>query len=70
MNMLINIKNRKSPGSDGYTVEFLKFFWKGLADQYLIKTINFSFKIKLLSITQRGLITCISKPGKYKKKYI
>lgn len=25
---LANMKNDKSPGLDGYTVEFLKFFWK------------------------------------------
>jgi hypothetical protein len=28
---LVNkMKNNKSPGSDGFTSEFLKFFWKDL----------------------------------------
>ena len=49
--VLMNRKNRKRPGSHGYTFGFLKFFWTDL-DQYLIKTANFSVKIKLLFITQ------------------
>ena len=58
------MKNNKSPVSDGYTVEFFKFFRKDLG-HYLIRTINFSFELKLLSTTQReGLITCIPKPEK------
>ena len=66
--VLKNMKNNKSPGSDGYTVEFFKFFWKDLG-QYLITAINFNFELKLLSTTQReGLITCIPKPEKSKNK--
>ena len=58
------MKNNRSPGSDGYTVEFFKLFWKDLG-HYLIKAINFSFELVLLSTTQReGLITCIPKPEK------
>ena len=58
------MKNNKSPGSDGYTVEFFKLFWKDLS-HYLIRAINFNFELKLLSTTQReGLITCIPKPEK------
>ena len=57
-----------SPGSDGYTVEFFKFFWKDLG-QYLIRAINFNFELKLLSTTQReGLITCIPNPPPPQKK--
>ena len=43
--VLKNMKNNKSPGSDGYTVEFFKFFWKDLG-HYLIKAINFNFELK------------------------
>ena len=62
--VLKNMKNNKSPGSDGYTVEFFKLFWKDLG-QCLIRAINFNFELKLLSKTQRkGLITSIPKPEK------
>ena len=43
--VLKNMKNNKSPGSDRYTVEFFKFFWKDLG-HYLIKAINFNFNLK------------------------
>ena len=67
--VLKNMKNNKSPGSDGYTVDFFKLFWKDLG-QYLIRAINFNFELKLLSTTQReGLITCIPKPEKSKKTH-
>ena len=67
--VLKNMKNNKSPGSDGYTVEFFKFFWKDLG-HYLIRAIHFNFELKLLFTTQReGLITCIPKPEKNKKTH-
>ena len=50
--VLKNMKNNKSPGSDGYTVEFFKFFWKDLG-HYPIRAINFNFELKLLSTRQR-----------------
>ena len=28
--VLNNMKNDKSPGTDGFTVNFLKFFWKDI----------------------------------------
>lgn len=63
---LKNMSNEKSPGSDGYTVEFFKFFWKDLG-HYLLRALNYSLEIGQLSITQRhGIITCIPKPGKLK----
>ena len=30
LDVLKNMKNRKSPGSDGFAAEFLKFFWNDL----------------------------------------
>ena len=67
--VLYNMKNNKSPGSDGYSVEFLKFFWSDLGD-FLVRSINHGYNVGNLSITQReGIITCIPK-GDKSKKYI
>lgn len=60
------MKNGKSPGLDGYTSEFYKFFWNDLSE-YLIKSFNHSLEKGYLSVSQRqGLITCIPKEGKSK----
>ena len=64
---LKGMKNNKSPGTDGFTVEFLKFFWKDLA-AFIIKSINCGFEKGRMSVTQReGVITCIPKGNKSKK---
>ena len=63
------MKNNKSPGSSGFTVEFFKCFWLDLG-KYLVKSLNYSFDQQELSTTQKeGIITCIPKPNK-SKKYI
>ena len=65
--VLNSMKNNKSPGSTGFTVEFFKFFWKDLG-VFLVKSINYGFQIKELSSTQKeGVITCIPKGNKCKK---
>ena len=62
-----SMKNNKSPGFTGFTVEFLKFFWIDLG-VFLVKSINSGFSIKELSSTQKeGVITCIQKGNKCKK---
>ena len=64
---LLHMKNNKSPGSDGFTAEFYKFFWKDVCD-FFIRSINYSFNKGELSITQKeGLITCIPKGNKDKQ---
>ena len=64
---LKKMKNNRSPGSDGFTVEFFKFFWKDLKD-FMIRAINFSYTNGELSNTQKeGLITCIPKGDKDKQ---
>jgi hypothetical protein len=62
--VLINMKNNKSPGSDGFTVEFLIFFWKDLK-AYIVQSINTIFVQKELPVSQRlGIISCLPKGDK------
>lgn len=66
---LKNMKMNTSPGADGLTVEFYKFFWKELSIPF-IKSVNHAFYTEKLSDFQRlGIITCLPKPGK-SKEYI
>ena len=63
-NALKEMKNGKSPGCDGYTVEFYKIFWKNIK-QFVIESINFAFTKGELSVDQKcGIITLIPKKGK------
>ena len=58
------MKNNKSPGLDGYTVEFFKFFWVDLG-YFIMRSLNYGYRIGSLSITQKqGVITCLPKPNK------
>ena len=58
------MKNSKSPGNDGFTVEFFKFFWRDLG-VYILRSINYACENGLLSVTQKqGIITCLPKPNK------
>ena len=61
---LKDMKNSKSPGSDGLTTEFYKIFWKDLKHHF-IRSINYSFENKCLTDLQKqGLITLLPKPEK------
>ena len=63
---LKNMKNGKSPGLDGFTTEFYKFFWSDLRD-FLLGSFNFSLEMGTFSTSQQqGMITCIPKEGKSK----
>ena len=62
--VLNNMKNDKSPGSDGFSVNFFKFFWKDLG-VYLVRSINYGLQAGKLSTTQtQGPIKCIPKGQK------
>jgi exonuclease III len=72
LSVLKNMKNNKSPGSDGFTAEFFKFFWNDLK-YYILRAISCIFENKELPISQRlGIITCIpkgDKPRQYLKNW-
>ncbi len=61
---LKNMKNNKSPGSDGFTVEFFKAFWR-LLGHFIVRSVNYGFFKGHLSVTQnQGIITCLPKGDK------
>ena len=63
-NALKLMKNEKSPGPDGYTAEFFKFFWNDLKI-FLHRSYLESIQIGKLSITQRqGMISILPKGNK------
>ena len=65
--VLKRTNNQKSPGSDGFTIDFYKFFWKGIG-HILVRSINYGFRSGKMSITQKeGVITCIPKEDKPKQ---
>ena len=64
LSVLKKSKNNKSPGLDGYTSEFFKFFWIDIG-YFLLRSINYAYQNGELSLTQKqGVITCIPKTGK------
>ena len=61
---LKEMTNGKSPGCDGFTVDFYKVFWKNLK-LLLVESLNYSYKKGELSVDQkRGIITLIPKKNK------
>ena len=50
---LKNMKNGKSPGTDGMTVDFFKFFWKNLG-HFVLRSLNEGFdKKKIVNNSER-----------------
>ena len=61
---LKNMKNEKSPGQDGFTVECFKVFWVDLG-QFILRSLNYAYREGSLSVTQKmGIITCLPEPDK------
>ena len=64
--------NNKTPGSDGFPVDFYKVFWKDLG-HFLLRSLNHAYESNSLSITQKqGVITCLpkgSKPRQFLKNW-
>ena len=64
---LDSTKNNKSPGLDGYPIEFFKAFWDDLSP-FMLRSINNSFEKGSLPQSQKeGLITCLPKGDKPRK---
>ena len=61
---LNELENDKSPGCDGFTTNFLKFFWTDLK-LLIFDSFRYSFENNLLSDEQRrGILTLTPKPNK------
>lgn len=59
-----NMSIGKSPGNDGFTVEFLKVFWKRLGP-FIVRSLNEGLLKGELSATKKeGVIICIPKMDK------
>jgi len=63
-NALLQMKNGKSPGSDGFTTDFYNFFWPNIK-HFVHRSYKESFfKGNLSDFQAQGIITCIPKEGK------
>ena len=69
--------NNKTPGSDGFTIEFYRFFWNAIGPimvfwnaigPIMVDSFNYAFENGKMSIAQkRGIISLIPKKDKDKK---
>jgi hypothetical protein len=56
--------NGKSPGSDGYIVDFYKFFWKDIGP-FVFRSLFYRYNSgKFSEFQYQSVITCIPKEGK------
>jgi hypothetical protein len=56
--------NGKSPGSDGYTVDFYNFFWEDIGPLHY-RSLYLAYESGSFTDFQyQGVITCIPKEGK------
>lgn len=66
LNAIKEFKNNKSPGTDGFTSEFYKFYWPELKSD-MTSSFNYAFQKGTLSISQRrGIISLIPKKDRDK----
>ena len=66
LNAINGFKRDKTPGTDGFTAEFYKFFWPELRTE-MLSSFHFAFQTGSLSISQRrGVISLIPKKDKDK----
>ena len=61
---LSKFQNNKTPGSDGFTIEFYRYFWD-LLGQFMVESFNYTYEHGHLSISQRlGIISLLPKKNK------
>ena len=64
---LKQLMNNKTPGSDGFTIEFYGFFLNAI-DPIMVDSFNYAFENGEISISQkRGIISLIPKKNKDEK---
>jgi len=72
LSTLKNMKNDKTPGTDGFSAEFYKFFWKDLGN-FLLRAYRCSYEKQELAHSQKlGIITVLpkgDKPREYLKNW-
>ena len=65
--LLKQFMNNKTPGSDGLTIEFYRFFWNAIGP-IMVDSFKYAFENGQMSISQkRGVISLIPKKDKDKK---
>ena len=49
--------NHKTPGSDGFTIEFYRFFWNAIGPIIMVDSFKYAFENGQMSISQkRGIV--------------
>ena len=67
---LITMENNKTPGTDGLTPEFYRYFWN-LLGSFMVSSFNYAFRNGTLSISQRqGIVSLIPKKKKKNTEYL
>ena len=65
----ITMENNKTPGTDGLTPEFYRYFWN-LLGSFMVSSFNYAFRNGTLSISQRqGIVSLIPKKKKKNTEY-
>ena len=61
---LMKMESNKTPGTDGLSSEFYRFFWNAVGN-FMVESFNYAFQLGSLSISQRqGIISLIPKKNK------